>query len=236
MAQRSYSPYPSVDSASDYSPEPLVPSPPKRRARGSMTAEERREARAHRNRLAAQSSRDRKKVQFELLRDRVSQLEEENRALRMDTTSLLSPKSALDASLARENAELRSRVQQLEQAWQNMVKILGTMAIPVPSTMNVDMNKSTPHSSLKSPILSLPLSPAPTTSSESIDVMSESTRELARFANISIEMSLQRVAPSARSSVLRLLSEQNNWERPRCTTLQPSLPSITTNGPPVLCF
>ncbi|CCA66383.1 hypothetical protein PIIN_00069 [Serendipita indica DSM 11827] len=153
MAHRSYSPYPSVDSASDYSPEPTaVSAPPKRRARGSMTAEERREARAHRNRLAAQASRDRKKVQHDQLCLRVSQLEEENRALRLGISGS-SASNALDAALAKENAELRARVQQLELAWQNMTKILGSMAIPVPQA---------DRSAVKSPVLNFPLSPAPT--------------------------------------------------------------------------
>jgi bZIP transcription factor len=232
MAHSSYSPYPapSVDSASDYSPEPQSAVTPKRRARGAMTAEERREARAHRNRLAAQSSRDRKKVQFEALSTRVSQLEHENRSLRLGL-STSSSSSVADDALAKENAELRARIQQLEQAWQNMTKILGTMILP--SQLPVQTT-STPSG------LNLPLSPAPSSSSpgssESLDLASEPTCELARFVNVSIETSLQRVAPSARSSIIRLLSEQkNNWERARCTRPPPS-PVLMTNGPSVLCF
>lgn len=235
MAHRSYSPYPSVDSASDYSPEPTaVSAPPKRRARGSMTAEERREARAHRNRLAAQASRDRKKVQHDQLCLRVSQLEEENRALRLGISGS-SASNALDAALAKENAELRARVQQLELAWQNMTKILGSMAIPVPQA---------DRSAVKSPVLNFPLSPAPTSVSSlsASDVpieptSSESTRELARFATVSIETALQRVPPSKHSLILRFLSEQNTLEQPRCimSIKSPPLPLSTTIMTNVLC-
>lgn len=239
MAHSSYSPYPapSVDSASDYSPEPHSAVTPKRRARGAMTAEERREARAHRNRLAAQSSRDRKKVQFEALSTRVSQLEHENRSLRLGLST--SPSSPVDDALAKENAELRARIQQLEQAWQNMTKILGTMIIPsqLPGQPTSTFTKALPSPSGLN--LNLPLSPAPTSSSgsssESLDLASEPTCELARFVNVSIETSLQRVAPSARSSIIRLLSEQSNWERARCTR-PPLSPLLMTNGPSVLCF
>lgn len=239
MAHSSYSPYPapSVDSASDYSPEPQSAVGPKRRARGSMTAEERREARAHRNRLAAQSSRDRKKVQFETLSERVSGLERENRSLRLGLST--SSSSSVDETLAKENAELRARIQQLEQAWQNMTKILGTMIIPPQLPLQTTSISALTKSSSSPTGLHLPLSPAPTTSSgsESVDVLaSEPTCELARFANVSLETSLQRVAPSARSSIIRLLSEQNSWERPRCTTRPPPSPLLMTSGPTVLCF
>ncbi|KIM45492.1 hypothetical protein M413DRAFT_341828 [Hebeloma cylindrosporum] len=45
-------------------------------------SEQRKEARAHRNRIAAQNSRDRRKAQFTYLERRVAELEEENRILR----------------------------------------------------------------------------------------------------------------------------------------------------------
>lgn len=230
MAHTSYSPYPSVDSASDYTPEPAqTPSTTKRRARGSMTAEERREARAHRNRLAAQCSRDRKKAQFEALTTRVTQLEEENRSLRLGLVQqqpqpTLSS-SATNAELVKENQELRGRIQQLELAWQNMTKILGAMSIPLPPSFNAEVeSQRQPVLSRTSndTITSMPLSPAPTASPKSEPVeepnvsSTEPTCELARFANVSpVEASLQRVAPSARSLVARLLSEQTQWEKPR---------------------
>lgn len=65
--------------------------PARKRARTSGSAkdssatsvsEQRKEARAHRNRIAAQNSRDRRKAQFAYLERRVAELEEENRRLR----------------------------------------------------------------------------------------------------------------------------------------------------------
>ncbi|CAG8604318.1 1922_t:CDS:1 [Acaulospora colombiana] len=251
MDQACYSPHPSMDSASDYTPERVVhTTTTKRRPRGSMTAEERREARAHRNRLAAQSSRDRKKAQFEQLATRLAELEEENRSLRLGLarpTSASSSSSSLEAGLLQENQDLRARVQQLELAWQNMTKILATMAIPVPlpssSSAALPAMATTTRPTTNTPISNdpkLPLSPAPTSSSssDSLDaITSEPTCELARFANVSVEASLQRVAPSARSLVIRLLAEQQtNWGPPRCLTTTTTPSPLVTNGPSVACF
>ncbi|KAG5352993.1 hypothetical protein C0989_011503 [Termitomyces sp. Mn162] len=63
------------------SPSPSSSSP-RKRPRTDATSEERKEARAHRNRIAAQNSRDRRKAQFAYLEQRVAELEEENRILR----------------------------------------------------------------------------------------------------------------------------------------------------------
>ncbi|QRV79527.1 bZIP transcription factor [Ceratobasidium sp. AG-Ba] len=59
-----------------------TPNPRKRARPSDMTADERKEARAQRNRIAAQCSRDRRKQQFADLETRVAELEEENRKLR----------------------------------------------------------------------------------------------------------------------------------------------------------
>ncbi|TFY73352.1 hypothetical protein EWM64_g10660 [Hericium alpestre] len=56
--------------------------PPRKRTRTDLTPEERKEARAHRNRIAAQNSRDKRKAQFATLERRIVELEEENRTLR----------------------------------------------------------------------------------------------------------------------------------------------------------
>ncbi|PVF99372.1 hypothetical protein CPB86DRAFT_731345 [Serendipita vermifera] len=224
-----------------------------------MTAEERREARAHRNRLAAQSSRDRKKAQFEQLATRLAELEEENRSLRLGLARPSPSSSSLEVGLLKENQDLRARVQQLELAWQNMTKILATMAIPVPlpsssspaSTSALPAMAAAPTMMTRPTAITtntplsndpkLPLSPAPTSSSssDSLDaITSEPTCELARFANVSVEASLQRVAPSARSLVIRLLAEQTKWGPPRCstTTTSPVPSPLVTNGPSVACF
>ena len=216
QSTRKSSPYPSVDSASEYSPEPQLEANlstgAKRRSRSGLTPEERREARAHRNRIAAQCSRDRKKVLFSDLTTRVAELEAENRALRHGVQSSLPQLS--DTSIVQENAALKVRVQQLELAWQNMAKLIGSMPLIQPQP---------------TALLRLPLSPAPTTLSapESLESLAEPTCESARFANVSsLETSLQRVAPSARQSVLRLLMEQSQTGS-RCSPLQ-----LRTSRPP----
>jgi len=56
--------------------------PSRKRPRTESASEDRKEARAHRNRIAAQNSRDRRKAQFSYLESRVKDLEEENRRLR----------------------------------------------------------------------------------------------------------------------------------------------------------
>jgi bZIP transcription factor len=231
QSSRKSSPYPSVDSASEYSPEaqtePNVSTGVKRRSRSGLTPEERREARAHRNRLAAQCSRDRKKVQFSELAARVAELEAENRALRLGVHSAIPQLS--DSSVVQENAALKARVQQLELAWQNMARLIGSMPLV----------QAQPSAILRPPIqplLSFPLSPAPTTLSapESLETPAEPTCESARFANVSsLETSLQRVAPSARHSVLRLLTGESQTgsrcspRRPR-TSRQPATVASTT--------
>lgn len=243
MKSSRHSPYPVPPSApgseSDYSPEPSI-APSKRRSRSALTAEERREARAHRNRLAAQSSRDRKKLQFEQLSTRVAQLEDENRALRLGVAP--SSVESASASLADENAQLRARIQQLELAWQNLTKILGSLPLQVPGTSIQQPPALSPRLPTSSALkLSLPLSPATTsvTTSDIGDHLSEPTRESARFANASLEACLQRVAPAARSSMLRFLSEQEGWSSnqrpnlPRCVPLQSQLTMESSN--PICC-
>ncbi|KAG8910202.1 hypothetical protein FRC00_008659 [Tulasnella sp. 408] len=98
-----------------------------------QTSEERKEARAERNRIAAQVSRDRRKAEFSDLRDRVSFLERENAALRQQaatSTSLTTPATSSlglaqvpaigttshTVEIERENRELKERVRVLENA------------------------------------------------------------------------------------------------------------------------
>jgi anti-sigma28 factor (negative regulator of flagellin synthesis) len=89
-----------------------------------MSPEERKEARAQRNRIAAQCSRDRRKQQFAELETRVQELEEENRRLRAGAVveppkPKVEQKSNEQESREKENEELRERVRQLEKAWEN---------------------------------------------------------------------------------------------------------------------
>ncbi|KAG9015620.1 hypothetical protein FRB90_004728 [Tulasnella sp. 427] len=98
-----------------------------------QSSEERKEARAERNRIAAQVSRDRRKAEFSDLRDRVSFLERENTALRQQATASTSLAATQTSSLGlaqvpaigstthaveieRENRELKERVRVLENA------------------------------------------------------------------------------------------------------------------------
>ncbi|KZW00218.1 hypothetical protein EXIGLDRAFT_761831 [Exidia glandulosa HHB12029] len=144
---------PSPSSSSGGSPPPER-QPSRKRPRSDVSAEERREARAHRNRIAAQNSRDRRKVQFASLTARVNELEEENRQLKdelskyrsqqqpvpqiVPTVSTRSPPQSLsaealtaarppqftDTSRERENEELRERVRSLEKSWEGVVRML----------------------------------------------------------------------------------------------------------------
>lgn len=88
-----------------------------------MSAEERKEARAQRNRIAAQCSRDRRKQQFAELEARVQELEEENRKLRAGAVAeppkVQQKPDHERESREKENEELRERVRQLEKAWEN---------------------------------------------------------------------------------------------------------------------
>ena len=76
------SPSPTEPQSPESHTSDLAGQPPRKRSRSDITPEERREARAHRNRIAAQNSRDRRKAQFAYLERRVQELEEENRQLR----------------------------------------------------------------------------------------------------------------------------------------------------------
>ncbi|KIY50390.1 hypothetical protein FISHEDRAFT_71992 [Fistulina hepatica ATCC 64428] len=112
--------------------------PSRKRARTSeMTSDEKKEARAHRNRLAAQNSRDRRKAQFNYLERRVAELEEENRRLRTGIVAPAAPlleesrvQAAVDAARDRENEELKQRIKTLEQGWEAVMKVLASQGIP----------------------------------------------------------------------------------------------------------
>ncbi|THH28389.1 hypothetical protein EUX98_g5807 [Antrodiella citrinella] len=179
----------------------------RKRSRSEVTSEERREARAHRNRIAAQNSRDRRKAQFTYLEQRVADLEEENRKLRagMSLTELsrsVEPsheQREKELARERENAELKEKIKSLENGWEAVMKALAAsglpLSLPAPSTSAA--SSSTPSSSdsasqpptttfpvIIPPLPVFPLSPAPTASpalSFHVDFEeSESTRHLAR--------------------------------------------------------
>ncbi|KAI0949036.1 hypothetical protein AcW1_008749 [Taiwanofungus camphoratus] len=114
--------------------------PARKRARSGTSPEERREARAHRNRIAAQNSRDRRKAQFAYLEHRVAELEDENRQLRagMGLVGLrhveddrADEQSQRDRARDRENEELRERIKTLETGWDAVVKALTASGLPL---------------------------------------------------------------------------------------------------------
>ncbi|KAI5123902.1 hypothetical protein M0805_005718 [Coniferiporia weirii] len=139
-----------------------APGPSRKRPRTDVTPEERREARAHRNRIAAQNSRDKRKMQFATLERRVAELEEENRQLRagMDGAALQRAddrrKEELEREKAREteNAELKERIKSLEKGWETVMKVLAAQGLPTPPATN---------NSLSLPQPSPPTSNSPTT-------------------------------------------------------------------------
>ncbi|KAL1945785.1 hypothetical protein VTO73DRAFT_1787 [Trametes versicolor] len=201
-----------ADSPLDESPSPSPSShtselsgPPRKRARSDVTPEERREARAHRNRIAAQNSRDRRKAQFSYLEQRVSELEEENRQLRAGMGLTAPPHHSheqkdeereKDRARERENEELRQRVKTLEAGWEAVMKALAASglpldlaAVPPPSSSS---NPSAPvtlgqpsTSTLPVFVPPTPISPAPSTTSSSSTLFDsddfDSTRHLARL-------------------------------------------------------
>ncbi|KAF9650866.1 hypothetical protein BDM02DRAFT_3185023 [Thelephora ganbajun] len=206
------SPSPSESSSSSATVRPTstrddasVMEPPRKRARSDLSTEQRREARAHRNRIAAQNSRDKRKAHFVYLEKRVAELEEENQRLRAEMglsqfiaadTNTVSPEGELVQ--ARENRELKERIKSLESGWSAVIKALQASGLPLniqlsPST-STDCPLPTPTSSAgplpttvsSSPAV-YPLSPATSTSSFSSSQIFEefeSTRHLARVATV----------------------------------------------------
>ena len=189
--------------------------PPRKRARSDLTAEQRREARAHRNRIAAQTSRDKRKAQLTYLENRVTELEEENRRLLAGAGfSQFTPAVDTSVSLereseqARENRELKERIKSLESGWTAVIKALQASGLQVspPASTETPLPRSTSSAGSLPPIVppspaAYPLSPATSTSSlSSSNIFDEfeSTRHLARVATVEsgaqlTSTSLQRV-------------------------------------------
>lgn len=182
--------------------------PPRKRSRSDITPEERREARAHRNRIAAQNSRDRRKAQFSYLERRVAELEEENRQLRAGSGIPIVPEASqhrpVDNAREKENHELRERIKTLEQGWDAVIKALAAsglpLAVPAPSSVAAPSCSAPAPITLTTPSqIIFPPSPAPSHSSSHGNEFDEfdSTRHLARVATTDAPLlssvSLQRV-------------------------------------------
>ena len=144
-----------------------LPGPSRKRARTDMSAEERKEARAHRNRIAAQNSRDKRKAQFSALERRVAELEEENRQLRAGMSGAELQRAdekrrdevEREKAREKENAELKERIRSLEKGWEAVMKVLAAQGLPanvVPSpapapSSSTSTSLPTPTLSAKSP-------------------------------------------------------------------------------------
>ena len=175
-----YIPSPSPSTSSHSRPSSPSPEPPRKRARSEITPEERKEARAHRNRLAAQNSRDKRKAHFSYLEQRVAELENENRQLRAGMGLAVTAPAPLvtvpmvderDKAREQENEELRERIRILEKGWDAVVKALAAQGLPTgllapdstqtSQTSTQDAVKQSPPTPVLAP--SYP-SPAPTLS------------------------------------------------------------------------
>jgi hypothetical protein len=201
-------PSPDVDQSPSPPDTTELAAPSRKRARSDLSPEEKREARAHRNRIAAQNSRDRRKVQFHHLEQRVAELEDENRRLRgaMAATSpdlILQSTSERDQVRERENQELRERIKVLEQGWASVVQALAsagqalpalglppsiTQSNPAPSAAGSSSRASSPASVKEesTPMFaSTSVSSTPSLSFSALTATSDgSTRHLARMANV----------------------------------------------------
>ncbi|KAG1751453.1 uncharacterized protein EDB91DRAFT_608971 [Suillus paluster] len=183
----------SPSSSRSESPDAPIEQPPRKRPRSAVTPEERKEARAHRNRIAAQNSRDRRKAQFSLLERRVEELEEENRRLRAgvpmtgsaspSVSSISAPevvtieqeqerqRKRAEEQRERENVELRERIRTLEMGYEAVLRALATQGASSPVLASIS---TPPETSSSTPILSsaFTLSPASTTSPSAGDSIS----------------------------------------------------------------
>lgn len=212
--------------------------PSRKRPRSELTPEERKDARAHRNRIAAQNSRDRRKAHFSYLERRVAELEEENRQLRagmgLSDTSRSEESKYQEKEKARdkENQELRERIKTLEQGWDAVVKALAAQGLPTglplpkpptsePAPENADDSPSTPSSDTQAfPVLtpSETAYPTPTLSDSGVfPDQFDSTRHLARVATVEAippSMPLQRVELTRIRATLNLPLGRNQFRTP----------------------
>lgn len=167
---------PSASSSSAKSrPHPTSDGPPRKRSRTELTPDERKEARAHRNRIAAQNSRDRRKAQFVALEERIAQLEGENRTLRasMGLTALRDTEEQRAAAHARdrENQELKERIRTLESGWEAIVKVLQVHGLPA----GIPGLPPAPTASVQEPITPRPEEPRSCSTSSSTSSSSSTT-------------------------------------------------------------
>ncbi|KAF9010727.1 hypothetical protein BDQ17DRAFT_1406032 [Cyathus striatus] len=191
LSFHSPSPAPSTPGA-DHPHPTSEAGPSRKRARTELSSEERKEARAHRNRIAAQNSRDRRKAQFSHLERRVQELEEENRQLRAGmriltpTTPVVQPQQPVLAHVVmnnlkaedeerlkqqRENEELRERIKTLEKGWEAVASAPTSTSEPTiqpTSTISTSSASTKPTTKLTT-INTLNAFPSPAPSHSSLD-------------------------------------------------------------------
>ncbi|KAJ7772631.1 hypothetical protein DFH07DRAFT_167405 [Mycena maculata] len=182
----------SMDFSPSPAPESPEPGPSRKRPRTTSSSEDRKEARAHRNRIAAQNSRDRRKAQFTYLERRVNELEEENRQLRAGVVvppQIKVEEREREKAKERENEELRERIKTLEKGWDAVMKALAAQGLstgtapsttapvseppsaptPEPPVAQQPPQETSP-SSEPFPSMTFPISPAPSHTSLDFDL------------------------------------------------------------------
>jgi len=251
------SPSPSESSSATVRPtstrdDSSVVEPPRKRTRSDLTTEQRREARAHRNRIAAQNSRDKRKAQLSYLENRVVELEEENRRLRGGVgSSQFNPADTKSVNIqresvqARENRELKERIKSLESGWAAVIKALQASGLQIPTPAPADSSLVQSASSLPTIVsaspTAYPLSPATSTSSlpsSNIVEEFESTRHLAAGAlatthditELNTDPSSSATTTAADDSISKPVSDSAMEELLR-EILAPSPSSPTTSLP-----
>ncbi|KAK7041514.1 hypothetical protein VNI00_009384 [Paramarasmius palmivorus] len=161
---------------SERSPSPSYsspePGPSRKRPRSEISSGNRKEARAHRNRIAAQNSRDRKKAQFAYLEQRVAELEEENRRLRAGSTP---SEPQQDNAKDRENQELKARIATLERGLEAVVKAFSVHGAPSTFTAEAPSTSISSNPSSHSATLNPVDTSAPTTASHPVESSSSAT-------------------------------------------------------------
>ncbi|KAJ3773326.1 hypothetical protein FB446DRAFT_538019 [Lentinula raphanica] len=234
-------------SSSSPSPEPQ-PGPSRKRPRTEQSSEERKEARAHRNRIAAQNSRDRRKAQFSYLERRVAELEEENRQLRAgmglspvasSPAPVLVPsvpiKSPADEARERENEELKERIKTLEKGWDAVVKALAAQGLPTglaPSS-NTDSLSSTISVPAPTPAPISPSSSSSTTFSSTSASTSPLTSTVALSSSSSV-LSESSEAPQSTRHLARVATGRTPLPSLQRVDWPSTTPTVTTSQPPPL--
>lgn len=201
----------STDTPASTAPSASTSQPPRKRQRTDTSPEEKREARAHRNRIAAQNSRDRRKLQFSHLEESVRLLKEENEQLRAELQRERERRD--NAEKDKENAELKERVKSLEQGWEAVVKALQSQGLPSSFFTSQSPSHSSPEPKPDPPATTFPvfintpvafpptplsIASSPPTVANQPDSNDGSIRHLARVASVAASpaASLQRMDPS----------------------------------------